>query len=160
MAKEKETQKMADPNLAVPAVESTELKPKQTVLNLDTFVEEDVTLSYPRYSLNKKATVQEQLKELLKLATPEEKRVQALLYGLNNWEYTEAKTRALAADGKNYLTTQLRSKISQVMGQLEAYEALSAKECFERWLAAYKIKKPSAIKLLERIKATEEFGDM
>jgi len=154
---------MAETKDVVLGVVETELKQKQTVLDLDSGTDAEILLIYKKFTANDKAPVTVQLAAAAKLVSPDEKRVEALCAYATSQAYRVAKEGALSKG--NYLSAQLRSKIVGIMQNLDAFSELSAKECFERWLSGYKDKanvkrQASAAKLLERAKATEEFSDL
>lgn len=159
MATEKESKKMNEKTeVNVQALLVTDLKQSQTVLNLDTLDDGSITLVYKKFDRNEKAPITAQLAAAMKLVGSDEKRVEALLKYATSEEYQNAKTKSLAAG--NFLTTQLKSRIVGIMQTLPQFDDVKAADCYARWLAGYKAKKESAIKLLDRAKASEEFADL
>ena len=141
----------------------TDLKQSQTVLDLDTQADASITLIYKKYDVNPEAPIDKVLTALNRVVSPEQKRAEALARYATSEGYQTAKAAALAKG--NYLTTQLRSKITARMQLVDAYSELSASDCFKKWLTAYKDTtntkgNASAKKLLELVKAEEDFGGM
>ena len=153
---------MAETKTVEHAIEATELKQKQTVINLDTQEETEISLVYSKFSPNPKLPVAAQLAEIAKMVTPDSERILALCAYASSQAYQIAKARELAKG--NYLTSQIRSAITGLMGNMVAYAENSAKDNFGRWLAGYKAKKASAVKLLDLAKASisekSEMGDL
>lgn len=136
----------------------TELKQKQSFLNLQTNEEEDVVVVTKKYSVPTGMATEVAIKEAENLVKPASKRLAALLKFAESESYQESKAAALAKG--EYLTPQVKSKIVGIMQTLDAFAEVGARDCFARWFAGYKEKKPSAMKLLERARATEEFSDL
>ena len=143
-------------------IESVELKQTQKVINLDTQEEQDITLVYSKFSPNPATAIALQLAEIGKLVTPDSERVLALCNYASSQAYQVAKAKELAKG--NFLTAAIRSAITGLMGNMVAYAENSAKDNFGRWLAGYKAKKVSAVKLLDLAKASisekSEMGDL
>jgi len=141
----------------------TELTPTQSVLNLDTNEDAKITVSSKKYELPKydKAIHGSESEFLaaakaavLKLVQPESAVVDALLKYATSESYQAGKQAALA--NGNYLTSDLRSKIVQIMRGNNKFADYSASECFSTWLSGYKEKKPGAIKILTM---AQDFGE-
>lgn len=168
MANEKETKKMATPETAkieVPQIFITSLKPKQKVLNLADGAEAEIEVISKKYEApaysEKYGTVEQFEKALFheaaKLVQPVGKQIDAFLKMATAESYQAGKAEALAKG--DYLTSELRGKIVQVMRGNQAFVDLSAKDCFDRWMAGYLAKKPGAYKVLDTAKALGDFGD-
>lgn len=138
-----------------------DLKQKQTVLNLDTNDDTEIVVITKKIVWKDGVSVADKMAALQSLVAPEEKQVTALAKFFESDSYQTSKEAALSAG--NYLSSQLKSQITGIMGNLPAFADNSAKDNFERWLAGYKAKKASAITLLERAKAAlagSEFADL
>lgn len=96
-------------------------------------------------------------KAATELVQPVSKQIESFLYRATQDSYQAGKTEALAAG--NFLTSDLKGRIVQVMRGNQAFVDLTAKECFERWKAGYAAKKAGATKVLETAKALGDFGD-
>lgn len=163
MAKQKKETEMTPaveeqkPIVAVAAIEVTDLKPKQTVTDLDTMEDIQILIVYKSYtpSLNKDGSLvageAETLAAAQALVTPAAKQITALLKFATSEAYQEAK-RAAFAKG-NYLTPELKRMAVSLMSNLDAYSSLSAKDLGERWMTGVREKKPGALKWLERARA-------
>ena len=148
---EKEKEKM-------PTLEVKELKQKQSFLNLDSMEEGEVEVVTKKYIVPKGMTTAEAMEAISQIVAPEEKRLAALLKFAESESYQLSKNAALA--GGNYLTPQLRSKIVSTLSNLDIFAEVSAKDIFGRWLTGYKEGKVSAKKLLDQVRAIDEFSDL
>lgn len=143
-----------------------DMKPKQKVLNLDTMEDSEIQLFYKEYSINTDAPIQETLKAALKLVQPAEKQAAALCRYASQEAYKSAKEAALAKG--NYMSSALKSALTDIMARVTAYADNKAADNFAYWAEAYKDKanperQAKAKKLLERAKMlvdSEEFGTM
>lgn len=142
-----------------------EMKPKQKVLNLDTMEDSEIQLFYKEFSPNPEAPLAEVIKHAQKLVQPGEKQAKALCEFASREAYRQAKEKALATG--NYMSSALRSALTNLMGALEKFADSKAGDNFQYWQECYKDKsKPerqaSAKKLLDRAKLTlvdsEEFS--
>lgn len=146
----------------------TELKPKQKFTDLDSGEEKELEVKSQRFELapfdSKKHGTKEQyfqnaLAVAASLVQPISEQVEAFLRYATSASYQDGKKAALA--GGNFLSPEVKSKISQYMGNLTAFSELTAKERFEKWQAGYKEKKPGAVKILEAVTASEDvFSDL
>lgn len=152
----------------VPVILSVLIKQVQKVMDLstgneDTTINVDYSkLTIPDYDSEEYGgTIEEFYAALAKsaeeLVSPVQKRIDALLKFATAENYQNAKTSALATG--NFLTSDLKGRIVQVMRGNQAFVELSAKECFERWKIGFMAKKAGAIKVLDLAKTMGEFGD-
>jgi hypothetical protein len=158
----KETKQMEKETLKSPLVE-TELKQKQTVLDLDTMADADIMLVYKKITVNSDVPAAAQITALEKIVHPVEKRIQALCSFATSENYRVAKESALAKG--NYLSSTLRSALTQIMSGIGAFAENSAKDNFAYWVEALKdAKNPDrqakAKKLLERAKLLVDTEDI
>lgn len=156
----------------VELIKSTTLKPKQKFVNLDSGVEEEIIVESERYELvpfsgevakhfngDKNAYWHEAFKQVSAMVSPVSEQVEAFLKYATSSSYQDGKKTALS--GGNFLSPELKSKISSYMGNLTAFSELKASERFDKWLAGYKDKKPGAMKILEACTASEDvFSDL
>lgn len=129
---------------AKPAILTQSLKQSQKVLDLSTG-DEDATISvlqtkYFAPAYDAKYGTEAEFEEALFLAAaeliqPKSKQIEALLYRATQDSYQAGKIAAMATG--NYLTSDLKAKIVQVMRGNQAFVDLSAKECYERWKSGY-----------------------
>ncbi len=157
---EKEGTKMASPQTEAVAkqLEVKELKQKQNVLNLDNLEDSEIEVVTKKYIVPKGMSVDEAMEAIFSIVTPKEKQLQALLKFAESESYQASKAAAMS--GGNYLTPQLRTKIVNTLSNIDAFAEMSAKDIFGRWLTGYKEGKPSAKKLLDQVRALEEFADL
>lgn len=150
----KEEKKMAE------MLKSVEMKPKQSVLNLDTGAEEKVEITYNKYVPTKEGLqdVSAAIEAALAILTDPKAVLEAILYGVNNALYSAGKEVAFA--GGNYVTSELRSRIVAFMRNQQQFAELSASDAWTRWLEGFKAKKPGAIKILEIVSADAEQYDL
>lgn len=150
-----------------PTIIATAIAQTQKVMNLDNG-DEDATikLAMTRYSFKpydpKDEThgTPEQYYGVLftaaaELIQPVEKQIDALLYRATQDSYQAGKTAALATG--NFLSSDLKAKIVQVMRGNQAFAEMSAKECFDYWKDGFSAKKPGAVKVLDTAKALGDF---
>lgn len=156
----------------VELVKSTTLKPKQKFVNLDSGVEEEIVVESERFELvpfsgdvakhfngDKNAYWHEAFKQVSAMVSPISEQCEAFIKYATSQSYQEGKKTALS--GGNFLSPELKSKISSYMGNLTAFSELKASERFDKWLAGYKEKKPGAMKILEACTASEDvFSDL
>lgn len=145
------------------------LKQQQKVMDLESGKEDatiDVVMTKyiaPDYDSAKFAPLSEQeFEESLfetarSLVQPVAAQIQAFLIKATSDSYQAGKATALA--GGDYVTSELKAKIVQVMRGNQNFVDISAKDCFERWKAGYLAKKPGATKVLDTAKALGDFGD-
>jgi hypothetical protein len=100
------------------------------------------------------AAVMEKAAELIQ---PASARLAAFLNYATSASYQAGKAAALATG--NYLSSDLKARIVQVMRGNQSFVDLSAKDCFERWKAGYLAKKAGALKILDVAKSLGDFGD-
>ena len=151
---------------AIAGIVTQELKQKQTVLNLDTMEDSEISLIYNKVVPNNEAPIEVQLSAATELVSPVEKRVTALCNFATSENYRAAKEAALATG--NYMNSALRSALTGIMGGIAAFSENKAGANFDYWKDAYKDKanpdrQAKAKKLLDRAKLlvdTEEFGSM
>lgn len=127
-----------------PSIKVTEVTQSQKVLDLATGDEEAIIkvkqnkYEVPAYD-SKFGTTQEFETALFtaaaELIQPKSKQIEALLYRATQDSYQAGKIAAMATG--NYLTSDLKAKIVQVMRGNQAFVDLSAKECYERWKSGY-----------------------
>jgi hypothetical protein len=147
MATETKGNKMEATKTGLVAIVESDVKQPQTVLDLDNNEDAKITVIYKKYVANDKVPVKDQLAAALKLVSPEAEVVKALLAYAQSKSYQDGKNAALTKG--NYLTQQLRSTIVGLMQNTPNFAETGAKECFERWMAGYKAKKPAALRLLQ-----------
>lgn len=145
-AQETKTEKKA-------AVVVAEKKQPISVLNLDTNEDEKLTLILKTYSVNNELPVEQQLKAIQQHVQPATEQVKALVKYAESKSYQDAKNAAMSKG--NYLTQGLRTGIVTILSTYPAFADESSKVIFDRWLAGYKAKKPSAITVLEQAKAAQ-----
>lgn len=136
----------------------TELKQKQTVLDLDTMTDAEILVVTKKYSIDDKAPIAEQLKVAGTLVTPDSEKVRAFLSYATSKSYQDSKNAALAKG--NYLSQQLRSAIVGILANYPAMSDLKSSEIFDRWLTGFKAKKPSAVKILEQAQAAQAGAEL
>jgi hypothetical protein len=136
----------------------TLVKQTQKCLNLDTQEDADITVVTKKYGVPLGMEPSTALKLASGLFANQQALIAALLKRAEQISYQESKDAALASG--NFLSSQLKSKIVGIMSSSDSFAEVSAKECFARWLAGYKDGKKSAVTLLERAKASEEFSDL
>lgn len=167
MANEKKEKDMTPVHQTIPTkvleLKITELSPKQKVLNLDTNEDMEIAVISKRYELPKyDKAIHGEKPEFLKaamiaaekLVQPIDEQIDALLYRATQSSYQAGKTLALS--GGNFLTSDLRGKIVQIMRANAKFADESASDCFKMWLAGYKEKKTGAVKILTM---AQDFGD-
>lgn len=91
------------------------------------------------------------------IVSPAASRITALLSFATSQSYQAAKTEALSKG--EYLTSDLRARIVQVMRGNKDFVDVSASDCFKRWKAGFAAKKTGAVKILDMAKTMGEFGD-
>ena len=141
--------------------EIQETKQSQNVLNLDTNEDSTISIIVKKVVFKANVPLAERLRVMQSLVSPVENQVIALQKFFESSSYADSKEKALA--GGNFLTQQIRSAITGIMGNLPQFSENSAKANFERWLAGYKLGKESAKQLLARAVATAkgaEFTDL
>lgn len=151
-----------------PIVNISEVKLKQSVLNLDTNKDEDIEFKQSRYTVRDfdpktdgdiATFTKKVLSEVSKLVQPVENQIQALLNYATSQSYQTGRAAALA--GGKYLTQELRSKIVVFMRAQPQFSDLSAKDAFARWQEGFVAKKAGAIKILAIVSAdSNEFSDL
>lgn len=150
------------------AILKTVLKQKQKVMDLETGNEgAEIELVYPKYlapeydATKFPGTAEEFEKAVLEnamaLVSPISEQIKSFLNYATSAGYQTAKTAALATG--NYLSSDLKARIIQVMRGNQAFAELPAKECYDRWKAGFMAKKVGAFKVLETAKALGDFGD-
>lgn len=149
----------------VEVFKKTEMKPKQSLLNLDTNSEQDVEIKYNIFSVNDppdnvkpedwEKTV---LVELHKMVKPQSEMIRALIEFVNRREYQNGKTKAM--ESGNFVTQALRSSIVGILKSTAKFADSSAKETYEAWLEGYKKKAAGAIKVLQLAKATTQEDEL
>lgn len=145
------------------------LKQQQKVMDLKSGKEDatiDVVMTKyiaPEYDAKKfeplsESEFEESLFEAARsLIEPVADQIQAFLIKATSDSYQAGKAAALA--GGDYVTSDLKAKIVQVMRGNQNFTDISAKDCFERWKAGYLAKKPGATKVLDTAKALGDFGN-
>jgi hypothetical protein len=164
----KHTEAVKQEKPKVKLIKSTELKPKQSFINLDSGNEEKIEVKSERFELvpftgdvskhfdgDKNAFLQAALEQAAAMVSPVTEQIEAFLKYATSQSYQDGKKSALSSG--NYLSEDVKSAISRFMGNLSTYSELTAKERFERWSEGYKQKKPGAVAILEKVmQATDE----
>jgi hypothetical protein len=156
----------------VELIKSTTLKPKQKFVDLDSGEEKEIVVESERYELvpfsgdvakhfsgDKNAYYHEAFKQASQMVQPVTEQVEAFIKYATSASYQDGKKAALS--GGNFLSPELKSKISAYMGNLTAFSELKASERFDKWLSGYKEKKPGAMKILDAVSQSEDvFSDL
>lgn len=149
MAKEKT---MAEQKQAV--YEITEMKQKQTVLDLKTNEDAEIVVITKKIVWKAEVTAEQKIRVLHELVSPVEKRVEALEKFFASESYNASKNDALSKG--DFLTQALKSKLVQRLQMNPVFEEMGAREIYNRWLKGFQEKKPGAIKVLAEAKAAME----
>lgn len=167
MAKKENTMATETQTFETPVIITQNVKQAQTVVDLSTGDESaKIELKYTKYVVPefdaKKYGTRESFDAALftaaqALVNPVSVQVEALVYRATQDSYQAGKTAALAAG--DYLTSELKSKIVQVMKGNQAFVDTSASDCFARWKAGFIAKKAGALKILDTAKALGGFDE-
>lgn len=150
----------------VPVIGTQKMKQVQKVMDLDTGNEgAEITLEYVKYTVptytekefgGTEAEFEQAILEAASnLVQPVSAQILALTNKATQDEYQNAKATALATG--NFLSTDLKGRIVQVMRGNQAYQERTAKECFDLWKAGFMAKKPGAVKVLDIAKTIGDF---
>lgn len=148
-------------NEARSAIVVVEKKQKVPILNLDTMEESTILLVYKEFSVNGEIPAPEALKHALKLV-PVEKQAAALCKFAGSESYQAAK--ALELTKGNYMSSALRSALTDIMSRIEMFANSKAADNFSYWQDAYKDKanpdrQAKAKKLLDKAKMLVDTDD-
>lgn len=139
-------------------IEVTELKQKQTFLNLDSGDEDEIVVVTKKYSVPEGMPTEKAIAEMRKVVHPDSEVLTALTTYAASKSYSESKAAALAKG--NYLTQEVKSAVVAVLQMNPTFAEMKAKDVFAKWYEGYKAKKPGAIKALDRARAANEFSDL
>lgn len=153
----------------IPVIKVVAISQAQKVMDLDSGSEDaQITVKQNRYFAptydekefgGTEAEFQSAVLEAAKeLVNPVEKQIDALLYRATQDSYQSGKAAALA--GGNYLSSDLKGKIVQVMRGNQAFVDVSASDCFAKWKAGYMAKKPGAFNILTTAQNLGVFDDI
>lgn len=155
-------------------IETSVVKQKQKLVNLSTGQQDDVEITYTKFSpvafdpkvhgSDKGKFLHQVLADAQKMVQPIDSQIEALLKFAGSESYDAGKTKALA--GGNYLTQEIRSAIVEYLRMYPSFAEKSAKDIFDGWLGHYtgsdaKLKK-LAQTVLDRVNAAraDEFADL
>jgi hypothetical protein len=148
-----------------PTIQIQKITQTQKVTDLATGVDDfPIELKYEKYTLPsydpKFGTENQFLAGLFtavqNLVADKTTQLEALLYRATQDSYQNGKAAALSTG--EYLTSELKAKIVQVMKSNQAFMELTAKECVDKWKAGFIAKKPGALKILDTAKALGDFS--
>jgi hypothetical protein len=152
----------------VVSIKATVTKQQQKVMDLESG-KEDATIEVsmtkytaPEYDATTFDGTEAEFNEAVitaasELIQPPAARLAAFLNYATSASYQAGKAAALATG--NFLTSDLKARIVQVMRGNQAFVDMSAKDCFERWKTGYLAKKTGALKILDVAKSLGDFGD-
>jgi hypothetical protein len=162
--KEKETKVAETKQLTTEDfIKRSELKPKQKFINLDTGNLDQIEVKSYKYDLvpfdpKVHGTKEEYFKHAARYAAqlvhPIDKQVEAFLKYATSESYQAGKTAAL--QGGNFLTPEVKSTIGDILKAKTQFADLTKGECYERWEAGYKEKKPAALAILKQAQDMQE----